>query len=635
MFMPLVAALAIIPQTKISIIPQPQSIEVQAGTFTINSQTTITNHSSKEAAKALKRYLTPATGYSFDTNPKPDNSITLELNSHLKLHPEGYQLHATPQELTITAATEAGLFYGIQSLRQLLPTSIYATTPQSEVWQIPCVSISDTPRFKWRGIMLDVARHFSTKNELLKFIDALAIHKINTFHLHLTDDQGWRVEIKKYPRLTEVGSMRKHTVIGHNTNEYDGIPHGGFYTQAELREVVAYAKARHITIVPEIDMPGHMIAAIAAYPELGDGKPAEVFPRWGVESRVLNTSEKTVQFCRDVLSEVMDIFPSEFIHIGGDECPKTQWENDPAEQQRMKERGHKDEHELQSWFIQQMEDHLHQNGRRLIGWDEILEGGLPKRSAVMSWRGTSGGLTAANLGQDVVMTPTGYLYLDYYQGQPAEEPDAIGGFVPLNKVYSFDPTVAGIKPGNEKHILGVQGNIWTEYMKTYDHREYMAYPRACAVAEIGWTPQSSRNFNDFMTRLTPHLDRLKHAKINYRTPKATDYSVHTWSPTNLSSEWKSLSWDVSNTIKSSGSYRITFMYTGGSHRLDIKSAEIWVNDQKVAEDIHDGQTGGSHKGNQYNFKDLPIPAGASVRLSATVRPDGGTDSSGNIYIEKL
>jgi hexosaminidase len=635
MFMPLVAAIAILPQNQIAIIPKPKMMEVQTGTFTINSQTTITNHSSKEATRTLKRYLSPATGYTFDTNPKPDNSITLEINDHLRLDPEGYQLQSTPESLTITAATETGLFYGIQSLRQLLPTSIFASTPQSEVWQIPCVSIDDSPRFKWRGIMLDVARHFSTKNEVLKFIDALAIQKINTFHFHLTDDQGWRIEIKKYPRLTEVGSMRKHTVVGHNTDKYDGIPHGGFYTQADLKEIVAYAQARKITIVPEIDMPGHMIAAIAAYPDLGDGKPAEVFPRWGVESRVLNLSDQTVQFCRDVLTEVMDIFPSQFIHIGGDECPKTQWKNDPAEQARMKARGLKDEHELQSWFIQQMEDHLHKNGRRLIGWDEILEGGLPKRSAVMSWRGISGGLTAANLGQDVVMTPTSHLYLDYYQGKPAEEPDAIGGFVPLSKTYSFDPTVPGITPGNENHILGVQGNIWTEYMKTYSQREYMAYPRACAVAEIGWTPQSSRDYSDFMTRLTPHLERLKNAGINFRTPKATDLSVDTWSPKDLKEDWTTLNWDISASIKSSGDYRITFMYTGGSHRLDIQRAEIWINNKKVAEDIHDGQTGGSHKANQYLFKNLQIPSGAKVQLFANVRPDGGTDSSGNIYIEKL
>lgn len=635
MFMPLLAAVAMIPQTAPFLIPKPETYEMLSGSFQINSETTITQSSSKAATQHLRRYLSPPTGYKFETNSKTTNSITLEINNQLRLKAEGYQLLVTPKNITITAPSETGLFYGIQTLRQLLPTQVYATTKQTKTWHVPAISINDAPRFQWRGIMLDVARHFTEKKDVLKFLDTLALHKINTFHFHLTDDQGWRIEIKKYPRLTEVGSMRKHTVIGHNTNEYDGIPHGGFYTQADLREIVAYAKERHITIVPEIDMPGHMIAAIAAYPELGDGKPAEVFPRWGVESRVLNLSDNTVQFCRDVLTEVMDIFPSEFIHIGGDECPKTQWKNDPAEQARMKARGIKDEHELQSWFIQQMEDHLHQNGRRLIGWDEILEGGLPKRSAVMSWRGTGGGLTAANLGQDVVMTPTSHMYLDYYQGNAADEPDAIGGFVPLRTVYSFNPLIAGITPGNEKHILGVQGNIWTEYMKTYAHREYMAYPRACAVAEIGWTPQASRNFDDFLTRLTPHFDRLKNLGVNYRAPKSSDSPFTTWSPKDLSADWSNLTWDLSKGITQNGSYRITFLYTRGAHRLDIKSAEIWINGVKAAEDIHEGTTGGWHQNNQYRFNNLKVNAGDKVELRANVRPDGGTDSAGNIYIDKL
>jgi len=633
---PLLATIALLPASTVQLIPLPAQITYGAGSFQIDKQTTIWHGSEPESAKWIGKYFRPATGFKLSETGNRENQISLSLVSNLdRLGPEGYRLEVTPKSINITAPTQAGLFYGTQTLRQLLPSEIYRGTVQSAKWEVPCVVIEDQPRFKWRGIMLDVARHFSTKKEVMKFIDTLSIHKINTFHFHLTDDQGWRIEIKKYPRLTEIGSTRKETVVGHNTQKYDGIPHGGFYTQADLREIVAFAAERHITIVPEIDMPGHMVAAIAAYPELGDGKPAEVFQRWGVSDRVLNTSEKTVQFCRDVLTEVMDIFPSKFIHIGGDECPKTQWENDPAEQQRMKERGLKDAHELQSWFIQQMENHLHNNGRRLIGWDEILEGGLPKRSAVMSWRGTGGGLTAANLGQDVVMTPTSSMYLDYYQGQPSEEPDAIGGFIPLRNVYAFNPQIAGITPGNENRILGVQGNIWTEYMKTYSHREYMAYPRACAVAEIGWTPQSNRNYEEFLSRLTPHLKRLEALGVNYRAPKLSDNPTDTWTPAMLKPDWSEVSWNLSKTMTQPGNYRITFVYTGGAHRLDIQRAEIWVNGVMQKQDKHDGATGGSHRANQYRFDGLVIKSGDKVELRAFVRPDGGTDSAGNIYVERF
>jgi hexosaminidase len=630
----LAASLAFMPLSTLPLVPYPAEIKATPGTFRINPQTTLTPESSTFAAQHLRASLSPATGFKFNLSSKKVNAIALLLKPNPKANPESYSFVATPTNLTITAPSEAGLFYGVQTLRQLLPVSIHSTTPLTQNWQIPCLTITDEPRFKWRGIMLDVARHFTTKAEVLKFIDTLALFKINTFHFHLTDDQGWRVEIKKYPRLTQVGSVRPKTVIGRNTAEYDNIPHGGFYTQDDLREIVAYAAERHITVVPEIDMPGHMVAAIAAYPELGDGMPAEVMMRWGVSDRVLNTKPETVQFCRDVLTEVMDIFPSEFIHIGGDECPKTQWEKDPAEQQRIKERGLKDEHELQSWFIQQMEDHLHQNGRRLIGWDEILEGGLPKRSAVMSWRGTGGGVTAANLGQDVVMTPTSHMYLDYYQSRSPEEPLAIGGYLPLQQVYSFNPIVPEIKTENHPRVLGVQGNIWTEYMKTFAHREYMAFPRALAVAEVGWTPQTLRNYDNFLVRLAPNLEVLTKRSVNFRTLEVSDTPAGSWNPTMLQAEWSTIRFDLSTQIKQSGNYRITFAYTSGAHRLDIKRAEIWINNKLAKFDEHEGTTGGSNSKNTYAFDGLVVKPGDKVELRATVRPDGGTDSNGHIYIDR-
>lgn len=631
MFAAMFAAATCLQATALPLVPMPAQVEVRGGSFRIDSKTVVAKGSSAEAAKALRKALAPATGYVLETGPAGSGSISLDLAG--SGDPESYTLDVTPEQIRIQAPGEAGLFYGIQTLRQLLPVAVFASTPQAETWSVPCVHIADSPRFKWRGVMLDVARHFTEKPDLLKFIDALALHKINILHLHLTDDQGWRIQINAYPRLTEVGSVRRQTVVGHNTKDYDGIPHTGFYTQAEMREVVAYAAERHITIVPEIDMPGHMVAAIAAYPELGDGQPAEVMQTWGVSPRVLNTSPRTIHFCQTVLSEIASIFPSEFIHVGGDECPKTQWQNDPAEQQRIKERGLKDEHELQSWFMRQMEDYLHLIGRRMIGWDEILEGGLPPRAAVMSWRGTSGGLQAANEGHDVVMTPTSHMYLDYYQGPPSTEPDAIGGFVPLRQTYSFNPLVEGLAPGNERHILGVQGNIWTEYMKTYKQREYMAFPRVCAVAEIGWSPQESRRFPEFLNRVTTHLERLKAMGVAYRAPQPGDSPIASWKPADLVGDWKELTWELTPGFLGQGDYRVTFLYTGGAHRLDIERASLWVDGVKVAEDIHPGTTGGSHKDNRYTFKG--VPAGTKVELRATVRPDGGTDSMGDIFFEKF
>lgn len=499
------------------IVPKPVSLVRQKGEFTLTDKTEIKGP--RNIIERTRESLSPATGFDLpETKARSPKNVLVFVQRKPKANenPGHYDLKVTSDGVQIESPSEAGLFYGLQTLRQLFPADMERKAPVAKdaVWQIPAVEIHDEPRFKWRGLMLDVARHFMPKEDVLKFIDLASFHKLSSVHIHLTDDQGWRVEIKKYPKLTQFGSHRPQTVIGHNTPNYDGQPEGGFYTQDDLREIVAYAKARYINVVPEIDMPGHMVAAIACYPELGDGKPAEVMQTWGVSKRVLNTKPETVQFCKDVLTEIMDIFPSEFIHVGGDECPKVQWENDPEEQARIKERGLKDEHELQSWFIKQMDDFLVSKGRRLIGWDEILEGGLAQNAAVMSWRGIQGGVTASQMGHDVVMSPNSYLYLDYYQGDPKTEPEAIGGNLPLEKVYSFNPVTPEIPAENAHHILGVQGNLWTEYMKDFKKVEYMAYPRACAVAEIGWTPQADRNFDDFKSRLAAHMPRLRAMDVN-------------------------------------------------------------------------------------------------------------------------
>ncbi len=454
----------------------------------------------------------------------PAGSIALRRDSGLKrLGAEGYLLDVRASRVLIRAPELAGLFYGVQTLRQLLPSDIFRDAPAGNtVWHVPAVTIEDMPRFPWRGGHLDVGRHFMPKEFVKKYIDLLALHKLNTFHWHLTEDQGWRLEIKQYPKLTEIGAWRKETLTGRmrRTNDltFDGIRHGGFYTQQDAREIVAYAKARFVNVVPEIEMPGHAMAAIAAYPELGvTGEPVEVAKTWGIFSDILNAEPSTVQFMQNVLSEVLEIFPSRYIHIGGDEADKAKWKVNPRIQARIKELGLADEHELQSWFIRQMDTFLTKRNRRLIGWDEILEGGLAENAVVMSWRGTKGGIEAARAQHDVVMTPTTHVYLDYYQSKDQNaEPLAIGGFVPLETVYSFEPVPSELEPQYVKHVLGGQANVWTEYMPNPKKVEYMAFPRLTALAEVVWTPKEKKDYANFLVRLREHVTRLRALDVNFR-----------------------------------------------------------------------------------------------------------------------
>ena len=515
----------------ISIIPQPVSLTMEAGQFQLTEQTVIhSDQGSLKEARRLACLLKPATGFDLkviDGKAAKGTAISLMLDSKLaKLGKEGYQLTVTPSQAAIRATQGAGLFYGIQSLLQLLPPQIFREAPVAGVeWTIPCVKIEDYPRFGWRGLMLDVARHFLPKEFVKKFIDLLALQKMNSFHLHLTDDQGWRIEIKKYPRLTEVGAWRKETLIGRldhkKEQKFDGKRHGGFYTQDDIREIVAYAQERYINVVPEIEMPGHAQAAIAAYTELGvTGKPFEVFTTWGVNENIFNPSEKTILFLRDVLTEVMGLFPSPFIHVGGDEAVKPQWKASPEVQERIKSLGLKDEHEMQSYFITQMDKFLTSKGRRLIGWDEILEGGLAPNATVMSWRGEKGGITAAKAGHDVVMAPTDYTYLDYYQSKEQDkEPLAIGGYLPLEVVYNYEPIPKELSAEEAKHVLGAQGQIWTEYIPNPKQAEYMAYPRAAALAETTWTPRDRKDYAGFLDRVAVQQKRWDILDVNYRPVK--------------------------------------------------------------------------------------------------------------------
>lgn len=534
------------------IVPQPVKLERGAGDYALTSATRIvaTGAALPEAAM-LRDYLRPATGFDLPLVTRDgDNAIRLKLDKQLQLGNEGYRLVSNTRGVTITAADPAGLFYGVQTLRQMLPAAIYRQAKVQRDWTLPAATIEDRPRFGWRGSHLDVVRHFMPKTFLLKHLELLAQAKMNVFHWHLTDDQGWRIEIKRYPLLTQVGAWRSATQLTPRPGDppglrYDGQPHGGYYTQDDVREVVAFAAARHITVVPEIEMPGHARAAIAAYPELGNrpGTRLAVGRDWGVIPEVFNAEDGTIAFLQQVLDEVLTLFPGRYIHVGGDEVPKTEWASSPAALARLKQlklvtdtttlqdlQSYKDGqgkpaehpalHGLHSWFINQMDAHLARQGRRLIGWDEILDGGLAPGATVMSWRGVAGGLKAANAGHDVVMTPERDTYLDYYQADPASpgfrEPPGARQVTTLARVYGYDPLPAGLPPALAHHVLGSQGQLWTEYMPDARHVEYMAWPRLLAMAETLWTPPARKDYGQFQQRLAPALERLDVQDVNYR-----------------------------------------------------------------------------------------------------------------------
>ena len=505
-----------------SIIPKPGKIETSSGYFRLGAATKVAVETKSEegvdVGQELAAKLRQATGFPVEVlkaGPKKykDTIVLRTSDSLARLGKEGYLLSVTKEAVKIEAFAPAGLFYGVQTLYQLLPHQVEATGVTNGIsWSVQCVKIEDMPRFSWRGVHLDVGRHFFTKDEVKKYIDYLAMYKMNTFHWHLTEDQGWRIEIKKYPKLTEVGAWRRETM-------FDGTPHGGFYTQEEIREVVEYAKKHFITVVPEIEMPGHCQAALASYPELScSGGPFRVGMEWGVINDVYCAgNEKTFEFLQNVLSEVIDLFPGEFVHVGGDEVPKLRWQNCVKCQARIKAESLADEKQLQSYFIKRIEQFLSSKGKRLVGWDEILEGGIAPNATVMSWRGIEGGIEAAKSGHDVVMTPTSTCYFDYYQGK-FDEPKAIGGYLPIDAVYSYDPVPAELKPAGAKHILGAQANIWTEYMNDFPQVEYMLLPRMLALSEVVWSKKELRNFEDFNRRIVPQYDRLAAKNVNFRLP---------------------------------------------------------------------------------------------------------------------
>ena len=510
----------------ISIVPLPMQVTGGKGTFFINNKTKIliddSNNELRPIAKLLVSKINLASGFSLEIGnyshgEKVKNAIVFtSKGADAALGKEGYLLEVTKKAVFIRSVAANGIFYGLQSLFQLLPPEIEKSNSGLTSLSIPAVIIKDMPRYGYRGLHLDVGRHMYPVEFIKKYIDLMAMYKMNTFHWHLTEDQGWRIEIKKYPELTRKGSIRKGTQIG-RTSESDSIPYGGFYTQDQARDIVNYASARFITVIPEIEMPGHSVAALSVYPRLScTGGPFEVRTNWGVSDDIYCAGNDSVfLFLQDVLTEIMDIFPSEYIHIGGDEAPKARWKACTKCQARIKTEGLKDEAVLQSYFIKRIEKFLISKNRRLIGWDEILEGGLAPEATVMAWRGVQAGIDAATQGHDAIMTPVDYCYLDYYQGDAENEPESIGGKTTLKTVYSYNPTPPVLTPEQQKHILGVQGCVWTEYTKTSEMVEYKTFPRALAVAEVAWSQQARRDWDDFINRMDNQFSRLRIMGVKY------------------------------------------------------------------------------------------------------------------------
>jgi len=524
------------------IIPKPVSMIAADGTFTITPSTRILINSmqAKELALYIADFFSARLNNTMQigaltaiplsssiaqigtTKSLPTlGTISIIIDSTSDIESEGYQLTITPDNITINAKTPTGAFWAFSSLRQLMPPQTQRATPIAcALIKVPCVTIKDAPRFAYRGLHLDVSRHFFPTHFIKKYIDLMAFYKLNTFHWHLVDDQGWRIEIKKYPRLQEVAAMRDQTIVGHTLTfpqRFDGKPYGGYYTQNEIKEIVAYAATRHITIIPEIELPGHSVAALAAYPELGcTGGPYKTRMEWGISNDLYCAgNEATFTFLQDVLTEVIELFPSTYIHIGGDEAPKDRWTTCTKCQARIKTEKLKDEHELQSYCVTRIEKFLNAKGRQIIGWDEILEGGLSPNATVMSWRGTQGGIDAAKLNHNVIMTPHKNLYFDYYQSQSPYEPLAIGSYLPTEKVYSYEPVPTELNEQQKQYILGAQANVWTEYMGSSEHVEYMVFPRAAALAELVWTPTTQKNYGDFCNRLRYNLGHLRSMSVQY------------------------------------------------------------------------------------------------------------------------
>ncbi|HVU28439.1 MAG TPA: beta-N-acetylhexosaminidase [Verrucomicrobiae bacterium] len=631
-----------------ALIPVPETIECQKGQFKFLTETKIiVDQASTQTGQYLAEQIRKPTGYPFMVNllgtadAAKGNILLTTQDSNTNLGSEGYELDISANSVVIRAPTQTGLFYGVQTLLQLLPPEIFSTNLVTDMdWQIPCVHIEDQPRFKWRGLMLDVSRHFFTVAEVERLLDAMAALKMNIFHWHLTDDQGWRIQIKNYPKLTQIGAWRTDVGFGldpKSTTAYgpDGR-YGGFYTPDDIRQVVKYAAARHITILPEIEMPGHSMAALAAYPQFScTGGPFTIPLKLGIFDGIYNPAdERTYKFLDDVLTDVLQLFPGKYVHLGGDEVPKDPWKNNAACQALMKREGLTNENELQGWFMKRMETFAETHDRIPIGWSEILEGGLAGNTVVMDWIG--GATQAASEGHDVVMTPHRSCYLCYYPSlDRAPNLSAYRPFLPLSQVYAFEPIPADLEAQYRSHILGVEGSVWTPDIPSLSDVEELTFPRADALAEVGWSPKSARDFEDFSRRLNVEYRRLAICGINYWKDSAT--KIGSWKPSQIIEQDNLLEWDVTPEITATGKYRLSMNYTEGKNGLNIKWVVLLENGHKIVTDAHVGFTGTSklHAHDWNYFFELPaFKKGSRYMVQASVTGEGGNDSHGVVYLGK-
>lgn len=610
----------------ISLIPHPKSLEIKEGRATIDyGAYLLTDNRFSQIASIIKEEFDAATTIKLSGNNFPIQFIYLESASD-----EGYRLNVTQEGIKIFAKSPAGAFYGYQTLKQLFPVDFFKSNGSVSSMELPCLSIADEPRFAWRGLHLDCCRYFHSVEAVKHYLDIMALHKMNTFHWHLTDDQGWRIEIKKYPKLTSVGAFRKETMKGHFLHKmgYDGTPHGGFYTQEEAKEIVEYAAKRFITIVPEFELPGHAQAAIAAYPEFGNSeKPLEVYTTWGVIPHIFNVEDRTLEFFKDVLDEIMEIFPGQYIHIGGDEAPKAEWKSSPSAQARIKSEGLKNEEELQGWIVKYIDEYVSKHNRRILGWDEILDGNPSKSATVMSWRGESGGIRASQLGHDVVMAPNTYCYFDYYQ-KKGGEPLAIGGFIPIKKVYAWEPCSDKIPEKYHKHIIGAQANIWCEYIKNIEHAIYMAWPRACALSEVQWCDPKTKDFNRFERNMKKHLLRLALAGFEVKFDPSSQQTLSY----NITGEKTTLTFDLP--ASNNGLYQIFFTANSGDP-IEIEEAKLLQDQNVIDSEIHYGYSGRFDQGSMYTLNAKAASKEGELKFSVVVKGETGTPSQGKIVIATM
>jgi hexosaminidase len=631
------------------IIPLPQKMELRSGDFKLTQNTRIVADAlSAQTAHLLAERVRNATGYPFEVigaeSAGVGNILLTTKDADTNLGPEGYALTVSPDSVVIRAPTQAGLFYGVQTLLQLLPPEIFSARTVRDVnWQAPCVQIEDWPRFRWRGLLLDVSRHFFTVPEVEQLLDALAVLKMNVFHWHLTDDQGWRIQINKYPRLTQIGAWRPGVGFGldpKSTTAYgpDGR-YGGFYTPEEIREVVKYAAARHITVVPEIEMPGHSLAALTAYPQFScTGGPFSIPLKIGVFNGIYNPADPaTFEFLDNVLNEVFQLFPAKYVHLGGDEVPKETWENSPACQLLMKREGLTNEEQLQGWFMQRMERFVGAHGRIPIGWSEIMQGGLASNAVVMDWIG--GGTAAARAGHDVIMATHRYCYLCYYPS--LDRPPnlrAYRPYLPLSKVYAFEPIPPGLERRYQSHILGVEACVWTPDIPSMSDVEELTFPRLDALAEAAWSPESERDYDNFLERLNVEYRRLAFCGINYWHDDAV--RIGEWKPAQITGQTNLLEWDVTQEITAPGKYRLSLDFSSGKNPLTIQWAALLENGREMVKDGHTGFTGTASRAEMARdwnyFFDLPAytkEARYTVRVSLV--SDGGNDSRGIACLGKV